>query len=118
MLAEFQGTLIIPGVGYETLLVEALGKLLRTLSFMAEEPPAVCSIALVGIGDHSFAYSNYMPSTRKLGRDVLMLPPVMVESFHAEPAAVLKPVFDMVWNAYGFEGSANYTKEGDWKPRA
>ena len=117
-LASHGGAPIIPSVGYETMLVEVLGKLFKTLSFMSEEPPAVCSVALVGIGEHSFADSNYMPSNRKLGRNVLMLPPVMIESFDVEPAVILKTLFDMVWNAFGFEGSRNYTKEGNWKPQS
>lgn len=116
-LASFQGSLIIPSVGYETTLVEALGKLLKTLSFISQEPPAVCFLALVGIGEHSFADSNFMPSNRKLGRAVLMLPPIMVEDFFANASVLLKPLFDMVWNAYGFERSRNFDKDGVWNPR-
>ena len=27
---------------------------------------------------------------------------------------VLRPAFDMVWNAFGFIGSRNYDAEGNW----
>jgi hypothetical protein len=36
-----------------------------------------------------------------IDRDALILPEVMVETFECDPAAVMKPLFDVIWNATG-----------------
>ena len=46
--------------------------------------------------------------------ETLMLPEVVIEERDAQPEKALKPLFDMVWNAFGFSGSANYDEAGNW----
>jgi Putative DNA-binding domain len=113
ILAARDGMLNMPSTGYETTLVEALGRLLRTLVCIGAEPPAVCMLSFVGVSGYSLTASQ-----KKFERDVLMLPPIMVEDSSGTPSALLKPLFDMVWNAFGFERSANYDHLGGWRPRS
>ena len=44
--------------------------------------------------------------------DVVMLPEVVVEDSGEEPYGVLRPAFDMVWNAFGLARSLNYDEDG------
>ena len=46
-----------------------------------------------------------------------MFPEVVVESF-AEPAAkIVRPLFDLLWNACGYPGSKSFDNDGNWSPR-
>ncbi len=49
--------------------------------------------------------------------DVLSLPEVLVDSYDVSAEKVLKPFFDFVWNACGFERSLNYDGSGNWRPK-
>jgi len=42
------------------------------------------------------------------------LPEVVVDDYGKEPAKVLKPLFDMVWNAWGYPRSLNYDEQDNW----
>ncbi|OAF16612.1 hypothetical protein AXW67_12215 [Bradyrhizobium neotropicale] len=49
-----------------------------------------------------------------LNDDVIALPEVMVESANADLGCTFKPIFDMVWNAFGYQGSDKYDAHGNW----
>lgn len=49
-------------------------------------------------------------------RRVLVLPDVLLPS-ELPPEQALRPVFDLVWQSAGLEGSANYNNAGEWAPR-
>lgn len=46
--------------------------------------------------------------------DVMRLPEIVIEDRNEDAFKVLRPAFDMVWNAFGLPGSRNYDKEGEW----
>ena len=46
--------------------------------------------------------------------DILMVPEIMIEDHNAKPERALRPLFDMVWNAFGMLQSFNYDGEGNW----
>ena len=46
--------------------------------------------------------------------DTLVLPEVVIEDRADQLEKVLKPLFDTVWNAFGFNRSSNYDAEGNW----
>ena len=51
-------------------------------------------------------------------REPLLIPEVVVESFSGKPDHILRPTFDMVWQAAGYPECHNYDEHGDWrKPR-
>ena len=52
-----------------------------------------------------------------LREEILVVPGVVIEDRDVEPAWVLRPAFDRVWNAFGFARSFNYDDEGEWKER-
>jgi hypothetical protein len=51
-------------------------------------------------------------SSVPIDRDALVLPEVMIESFECDAADVMKPLFDVIWNATGFPGCMNYDETG------
>jgi hypothetical protein len=52
-----------------------------------------------------------------LDRELISLPEVVIDEYTANIARALHPVFDMVWNAFGYEESRNYDEHGNWKGR-
>ncbi|BER91782.1 MAG: hypothetical protein PWP60_1348 [Candidatus Atribacteria bacterium] len=49
-------------------------------------------------------------------REVLFIPEVVIENYASlEPDKLLRPCFDVLWNAFGFPGSPNYDQDGKRK---
>ena len=55
------------------------------------------------------------PKIYQIDRENIILPEVIIEDIKGEPSRILKPIFDQIWNAAGFEKSRNYDDEGNWK---
>jgi hypothetical protein len=49
-----------------------------------------------------------------IGSDSLILPEVIVDSFATPPSQVMRPLFDLIWNACGLPSSANFDSDGNW----
>jgi hypothetical protein len=49
--------------------------------------------------------------------DTLILPEVLVEDLSRPAEKILKPIFDLVWNACGEPSSENFNSDGNWTPR-
>jgi hypothetical protein len=45
---------------------------------------------------------------------LLLLPEVIVENYDIKVDDVLKPQFDLIWNACGFQRSLNFDENGNW----
>ena len=45
----------------------------------------------------------------------MILPEVTIEDRSEQPYNILRPVFDMVWNGFGFIRSLNYDEQGNWR---
>jgi hypothetical protein len=54
---------------------------------------------------------------REFDRDVLLIPNVEIVSLDQQVNAILRPMFDMVWNASGYVRSLNFNDNGDWVDR-
>jgi hypothetical protein len=49
-----------------------------------------------------------------LTQDVIPLPEISLESETQDPADLLRPIFNQVWNAFGFMGSSKFDRNGKW----
>lgn len=50
-----------------------------------------------------------------LPRDVVFLPDVVVEAADADLPAMLRPMFDAVWQSLGYDRSLSYDSDGTWR---
>jgi hypothetical protein len=104
---------------YEVKLVEVLPEYLGLLRDLGLLPPVFIFLTLLGAKGYTMdvPWRQFEKSTA-IDRDTLFLPEVVVDAFDAFPAtAVMKPVFDIVWQAAGLARSWNYDQAGNWKPR-
>ena len=53
-----------------------------------------------------------------IDRETLILPETWVEDWDTPPGKILKPMFDLVWNACGYPASRNFDSEGNWVKRS
>lgn len=109
----------IPGEDYEKELLYSLTRFLSLQKQMGVEPPLVVMLSILGVvgyvmdvGDRWFVQRV---KSQPIDRDDLLLPETIVESFEEDPAHIMKPIFDAVWNAAGWSHSMNYNEEGQWK---
>ncbi len=49
-----------------------------------------------------------------LKNEVVILPECIVESADADLPRLLKPIFDVVWNGFGYMSSEKYDQNGKW----
>jgi len=79
--------------------------------------PVAVTATLTGVRGLVFADGRYHhplhPET-PIDRDVVMLPDILVEKPGGDPAAVMRPILDAMWNAAGSARCWNYNEQGKW----
>ena len=117
--APYDGGLYVGSLAYERDILRALNSYLPALNTLQFEPPVFVFFSLVGVngyrlgvGTQFFASDGYAAD-----RDVLAFPEVQVSDWSTKPESVMRPIFDMVWNAFGYQRSFNYTENGEWQQR-
>ena len=116
MLKEKDGRKLIPCHTYEEKLISALAKYLRVEKGFVIDPPIFVMLSMVGIKGYELAvarerFNNFQGYP--IDRDVLLLPDFIIDNYEVEPASLLRPAFDAIWQAAGWDCSKNY-KEGKW----
>jgi len=104
------GRKIIASVAYEQYILQALNSYFPALNELGISPPAYLFLSLLGVKDYTFKGCN-------TEHDNILLPEVTIEQWGGSPATVMRPAFDMVWNAFGFDQSLNYDETGQWVGR-
>ena len=97
-------------------MIRTLGANLRLLTTLGVEPPYYALLSLLNVRDH--ALYNPLPCAFDLvigvpvGRDHLLFPEVLIERPDDEPATLLRPTLDLLWNAFGKEHCPLYDAAG------
>lgn len=111
----YLGDKVVPAFYYEKEVVEALRNCFATLNAIGVAPPAFIILTLMDLDGATFIVDGNLSRTRrKSDRDVMVIPEAYVETWEQDPAAVLRPVFDIVWNAFGLARSTSYDQSGRW----
>ena len=110
----------IPGVHFEKTIASSLPSYLEILGELGVQPPVFLGLSLLGVKGYQMGVAGQFPFARVpriIERQDLVLPEIAIDDFAVEPFRLLKPVFDIVWNAAGWPGSVNYSSEGYWQGR-
>ena len=109
----------IPSISIEQQIISAVDRYLQGQQRLMIETPVFVMVTLIGLKDFAMGSSRRHFQVEKIDRDVLPLPEVSIESYAVNVARALRPAFDALWQACGFEGSQNYNAAGDWEsPRS
>jgi len=113
--SSFSGKKVIPSVAFEQELVETLNQYLTFLNGLNIQCPIFVFLTLIGVKDYCMAVDTskyWSPNTYPIERDILITPEVVAESFDIDASNLIKPCFDAIWNACGWQQSLNYNNEG------
>lgn len=112
---EYQDKLVIPSKSYEQYILEYLPRCFRALEAVGAYAPVVVSLTLTKTKG---LYMGISSLTEDVGypidQETLILPEIIVESLTTPASQILKPLFDLVWNACGYPESANFDANGNW----
>jgi hypothetical protein len=107
----------IPYIAYERALVQAVTCYLTTMNKMGIEPPIFLMLSLQGVRGFTIELDRWRfahMEPHPIDRDLLLLE-TMVETYDVAAPTLMKPLFDQIWNAAGWERSMSYDNEGRWK---
>jgi len=106
---------IIPSKAYEERLISSLNEYLSFLKNTNVYMPIIVFLTFIGVKGYGLGVSSVPFSNNyTMDMDILQLPETIIESYDKEGSDILKPMFDLVWNAFGYERSMNFDEEGNW----
>jgi hypothetical protein len=120
LAGEYKGKPTIPSVAYEKQVFDYLPSCFRVLQEIGASVPVVVALTLtntrglnMGVDRSGFGIETGYP----IQADTLVLPETVVDEFSMPVGKMLKPLFDLVWNACGYASSQNFDPEGNWVVR-
>ncbi len=118
VLGPREQNMVLPGTVFELRSIELFARFRDLAPALGIDPPVYAFLSMVGVrgcrlgfGGMGVIYENDHP----LSQDVVLLPEVVMEDFGADPGRLLRPAFDVVWNAFGLLRSLNYDDQGNWR---
>jgi hypothetical protein len=101
-LEGYDGNVRISGVWLVPKLVEAVSQNLLALEGLGIGGPFVVSLSFVNVKGYALQTHSYVaPLATDVSR--IVLPDVLIDEANAKIKPLLKPMFDVLWNAFGFE---------------
>jgi hypothetical protein len=115
---KYQGQLTIPSVAYEQYVFAYLPRCFQVLQRIGANVPVIIALSLIGtrglkMSGDPFSFEASYP----IEADQLILPETIVQDFATPVGQILKPLFDLVWNACGQASSKNFDADGNWVDR-
>jgi hypothetical protein len=110
---EHDGELLIPSVSYEQYVFGYLPRCFQVLQEVGSNAPVLVALTLLKTRGLKMSVDRFETS-EPIGSDSVILPETIVEDLSLPVGLVLKPIFDLVWNACGLPASKNFDAEGNW----
>jgi hypothetical protein len=112
----------IASVAFERGAIMAVHQYLTVLAKLEVPSPVIIFISLLDVLGVNLAVKGYFShDPAPIDRDTLLLPDILIDEYETltdakDTARTLRPVFDALWNACGYECSYSYDKDGKWNP--
>ena len=106
---------VIPMLEIEVELLKAFTRFLRTQQSIGVALPVMVFVSLLGVRNCFLARDLQFVGINGLRfeRDDLIIQGVVVDSWDADRGVVFKPIFDILWNAGGYERCLDYKATGE-----
>jgi hypothetical protein len=116
---EYGGRTVIPSVAYEQYILQYLPRCLRLLQEIGANAPVVVALTLLTTRGLYMGINNFWGDQPgfPIDSDSLILPEVVVEDLTTPANQILRPLFDLIWNACGLPRSSNFDENGKWNGR-
>ncbi len=106
---------IIGDAALENKIILTVERITNSLKHLAAELPLFVLITFLGVTGYHLPYRPKPFSTPyDVDRDSLVLPEIVVGSYEEPIDMALRPAFDIICQAAGGRGSANYGEDGRW----
>lgn len=112
------GPKMISGSGVEEAVIRVVVSFLEFHRRISTDPPFSILLSLFGVSGYCIARSGHKgfhDVARRIDRDLLQLPDVLIEDFETPVPGALKPAFDALWQSSGSPWSWSYDDEGNWR---
>ena len=105
---------------YEEDVIEVTRRYLEVAERHGLHPPYIAFLTFVNAKGMEFIVLTRLTLGRRnedriAREDTLMLPEIVIDERDVVAGNALKPLFDSVWNTFGFRESYNYNPEGNWE---
>lgn len=102
---------------YEQYPVQSLPAYLNTLQAVGVAPPIFLFLSIVGASGYQFVVDRgaFRQDMTEGDREMIVLPEIVISAYGTPAHTLLRPAFDMVWNAFGYAHSENYDGQGHWR---
>jgi hypothetical protein len=112
-----QGKLLLAGY-FERTLLQDFPRVLSGFGQVGVQPPFWGFLTITGVRGARIPTDNYCADNiHTIDRDTLSLPEFIIDDLNADVVNLLRPVFDLIWNASGFVRSFNFDTKGKWVGR-
>ncbi len=110
------GALVLQSVWYEREILKSTKEYLVGLEKHDIEVPIFAALSLVGMKDYSLGVGEMFIRSAgyNLERELILLPEALLDDYATDIPQAFHPIFDMVWNTFGYERSYNYNEQGEW----
>ena len=105
----------IPSVRYEKEIIDGLERYLWLLEEHGIDVPIMVALTFIGMEWYTLEtkYNRFAREERSIDRNVLLLPEFVIEEKQSIEM-ILRPMFDLVWNACGYKMSHNFNEQWEW----
>jgi hypothetical protein len=118
LAVEHEGKMLIPSVAYEQYIFGYLSHCFQVLQQIGVNVPILVAVSLIGTRGLEMSVDRFRSeASYQIKENMLTLPESVVEEFSTPVGKILKPMFDLVWNACGLPASKNFDAEGNWVER-
>ncbi len=110
----------IPSVILETRVIKATQRYVTLLRSIGAFIPVLFMLSLVGVKgfkldvDQQTLLNSDPLIRRAFDRQIIPVPAEVITSYDIDVPRLLRPVFDTIWNASGWEGCTHYNAKGDY----
>lgn len=101
------------GIDVEKLAVKYIEKLIYLSSELGVEPPLIIYLSLMDLKNIGMFGKDHDGIVGNFDRDDILLPGIVVDNLDIDVSGLLRPIFDILWQAAGWNGSPYY-KDGVW----
>ncbi|CAJ3172013.1 AAA-4 family protein [Burkholderia pseudomallei] len=106
------------GRSLTSLLIDAVNQYLGVLKSYDTGLPIYVFLSLCNAVKTVYSHSSEglgLHDAKAIGRDILALPNVYLEGYDVDVPAVLRPIFNVLWNAVGLPQCDMYDNHGQWR---
>jgi hypothetical protein len=114
LLEPYEGKCLVPSIAFEKDILESARNYFLSLKRLQVDPPFALMLSLLGVSGYRISFETSVRPRVDVGFDraTVSTPEQIIEGFDVDLSAVMKPTFDMVWNAAGWARSLCYDEEG------